>query len=58
MGSNNYRPHPPNRPGASPAAPRALDRNFELKSLIHKKLIGVLNLEREAMSIGMDVVMP
>ncbi|MEO7652756.1 MAG: CpaF family protein [Bryobacteraceae bacterium] len=45
MGSN-YRPQPPNRPGAGPAAPRAMDRNFELKSLIHKKLIGVLNLER------------
>jgi len=27
---------------------RASDRNFELKSLIHRKLIGVLNLERVA----------
>src|ERR1035441_4674671 len=27
---------------------RPADRNFELKSLIHRKLIGVLNLERVA----------
>src|SRR5205823_3543013 len=27
-------------------APRVLDRNFELKSQIHRKLIGVLNLDR------------
>ncbi|MBI1788818.1 MAG: CpaF family protein [Acidobacteria bacterium] len=44
MGSS-YRPQPP-RPGAMPAAARPSDRNFELKSLIHKKLIGVLNLDR------------
>lgn len=42
MGSN-YRPSPP-RTGAP--LPRANDRMFELKSEIHKKLIGVLNLEK------------
>ena len=41
----NYRPQP-NRNSAGAPAPRALDRNFELKSQIHRKLIGVLNLER------------
>ncbi len=30
----------------APVITRASDRNFELKSLIHKKLIGVLNLDR------------
>lgn len=44
MGSN-YRPTPPPRPAATPAG-RPTDRNFELKSQIHKKLLGVLNLER------------
>lgn len=34
------------RPGAPPSAVRAADRYFELKSEIHKKLIGVLNMER------------
>ena len=44
MGSN-YRPQPNrNAPGAAP--PKNLDRNFELKSQIHRKLIGVLNLEK------------
>ena len=44
MGSN-YRPNP--RPGAAtPLAARSADRYFELKSQIHKKLIGVLNFER------------
>ena len=44
--SSNYRPTPP-RPGTGPAgAPRPADRYFELKSEIHKKLIGVLNMER------------
>ncbi|MDQ6700479.1 MAG: CpaF family protein [Acidobacteriota bacterium] len=38
---------PPPRGGNSAPAPmRGGDRNFELKSQIHKKLIGVLNLER------------
>jgi pilus assembly protein CpaF len=42
---SNFRPIP--RPGAAaPLAARAADRHFELKSQIHKKLIGVLNLER------------
>ncbi len=39
----------PPRPGsAAPAAqaPRSADRYFELKAEIHKKLIGVINLER------------
>ena len=46
MGSN-YRPHPNRNTGGGPA-PRILDRNFELKSQIHRKLIGVLNLDRVA----------
>lgn len=44
MGTN-YRPTPPARGGA-PVQGRPTDRNFELKSLIHKKLLTVLNLER------------
>ena len=41
----------PNRPmpargGALPVSSRGADRYFELKSQIHRKLIGVLNLER------------
>ena len=48
----------PNRPltsrgGALPIASRGADRYFELKSQIHRKLIGVLNLER-ASSIPKD----
>ena len=48
----------PNRPltqrgGALPVASRTADRYFELKSQIHRKLIGVLNLER-ASSIPKD----
>ena len=39
------RPTPPARSGAPV---RASDRTFELKSLIHRKLIGVLNMERVA----------
>jgi len=42
---SNYRPHP-NRNSSGAPAPRVLDRNFELKSQIHRKLIGVLNLDR------------
>ena len=45
MGSTN-RPLP-TRGGAPPAGPaRGADRYFELKSQIHRKLLGVLNLER------------
>jgi pilus assembly protein CpaF len=45
--SSGFRSHPPLRPGVGPAAAtRAADRYFELKSEIHKKLIGVLNLDR------------
>jgi len=43
---SNVRPSPPQRPGSAPV--RASDRTFELKSQIHRKLIGVLNLERVA----------
>jgi pilus assembly protein CpaF len=44
---------PPLRGGALPIASRGADRYFELKSQIHRKLIGVLNLER-ASSIPKD----
>jgi pilus assembly protein CpaF len=43
----------PQRGGALPVASRTADRYFELKSQIHRKLIGVLNLER-ASSIPKD----
>jgi pilus assembly protein CpaF len=43
---SNYRPVPLARAPVNPAAARAADRIFELKSEIHRKLIGVLNLER------------
>jgi pilus assembly protein CpaF len=43
---SNFRPQPPPRGALSMAAVRAADRIFELKSEIHRKLIGVLNLER------------
>jgi pilus assembly protein CpaF len=43
---SNYRPQPPRAGTASPLAARSADRNFELKSLIHKRLIEVLNFER------------
>ena len=44
MGSQ-YRPQPRGGSGAT-SATRVADRYFELKSAIHKKLIGVLNLDR------------
>jgi pilus assembly protein CpaF len=44
VGSSN-RPLPL-RGGAPPMATRAADRYFELKSQIHRKLIGVLNFDR------------
>ena len=58
MGSN-FRPPPPPRPNAPPPRPaaapsaaatahRVADRYFELKSEIHRKLIGVINLEQVA----------
>jgi pilus assembly protein CpaF len=43
------RPGAPPRPGGAPALPAngpTLDRTFELKSEIHRKLLGVLNLEK------------
>jgi pilus assembly protein CpaF len=43
--SSSYRP-PPTRPISGTHVTRAADRNFELKSEIHRKLIGVLNMER------------
>jgi len=43
----------PARSGPLPVATRGADRYFELKSQIHRKLIGVLNLER-ASSIPKD----
>jgi pilus assembly protein CpaF len=45
---SNYRPQPTRAAGAAQSPTRAADRYFELKSEIHKKLIGVLNLERVA----------
>ncbi len=48
----HHRPVPA-RGGALPIATRGADRYFELKSQIHRKLIGVLNLER-ASSIPKD----
>jgi pilus assembly protein CpaF len=43
----------PQRGGSLPVASKTADRYFELKSQIHRKLIGVLNLER-ASSIPKD----
>ena len=45
MGSN-YRPQPSRNSGGPASLTRIADRYFELKSEIHRKLIGVLNLER------------
>lgn len=42
---NTFRPLPP-RPGGPAGQIRTADRYFELKSEIHKKLLGVLNLEK------------
>jgi pilus assembly protein CpaF len=45
--ASNYRPQPPRPSGTGLNAARsASDRTFELKSEIHRKLIGVLNFER------------
>jgi pilus assembly protein CpaF len=43
--SSNFRPQPAQR-GPIAGLVRAADRIFELKSEIHRKLIGVLNMER------------
>src|SRR5205809_1692582 len=43
--SSSYRP-PPQRNMSGAHVTRAADRYFELKSEIHRKLIGVLNMER------------
>ena len=45
MGTN-YRPPQSSQSRNNAPSGRPLDRNFELKSQIHKKLLGVLNLER------------
>ncbi|MBI4875786.1 MAG: CpaF family protein [Acidobacteria bacterium] len=45
MGSS-FRPMPSRGGNNNPGAVRPADRYFELKSEIHKKLIGVLNMER------------
>jgi len=50
-----YRPAPVRGGNTSAAPPRASDRYFELKSEIHRKLLGVLNYERLA-SIPKDRV--
>ncbi|MBI1899409.1 MAG: CpaF family protein [Acidobacteria bacterium] len=47
MGST-FRPQPPRAAGHAAATLRNVDRYFELKSEIHKKLIGALNMERVA----------
>ncbi len=45
--ASGFRPQVPSRPiGIAAGAVRAADRYFELKSEIHRKLIGVLNMER------------
>src|SRR5262245_22303425 len=43
--ASSFRPQP-SRPSTSAGAARSVDRYFELKSEIHKKLIGALNMER------------
>jgi pilus assembly protein CpaF len=43
---SSYRPAPARGGTNNPAATRPADRYFELKSEIHRKLIGVLNMER------------
>lgn len=45
MGSN-FRSLPPRPPAGAAGTVRSADRYFELKSEIHKKLIGVLNLDK------------
>src|SRR5437667_10046124 len=45
MGSS-FRPQPGRTSTGAIAASRGLDRNFELKSEIHRKLINSLNMER------------
>lgn len=44
--ATDYRPQSPQRGALNAASSRAADRMFELKSEIHRKLLGVLNLER------------
>jgi pilus assembly protein CpaF len=44
--ASNFRPQPTRRGASNAAGFRPADRIFELKSEIHRKLLGVLNLER------------
>jgi pilus assembly protein CpaF len=46
--ATDLRPQQGQRPAAGALSPRPSDRTFELKSEIHRKLIGALNLERVA----------
>jgi len=44
---SNFRPAPPGRqPAGPPGGVRTADRTFEIKSEIHRKLIGVIDLDR------------
>src|SRR4030081_655292 len=43
---SNFRPQPPRGSAPPVGSIRNVDRTFELKSEIHKKLIGSLNMER------------
>jgi pilus assembly protein CpaF len=52
---SDTRPQPVQRAAATAGVTRAANRNFELKTEIHRKLIGTLNLERVA-SIPRDRV--
>ncbi len=53
--ASNYRPPPGRSLVNGPPGPRPSDRTFELKSEIHRKLIGVINFDRVA-SIPKDGV--
>ncbi len=46
--ATDSRPQPGQRTSSGGAPARPSDRTFELKSEIHRKLIGALNLERVA----------
>ena len=53
MGSN-FRPQPAQRGSLSTSAARAADRTFQLKSEIHRKLLGVLNSSSRVSSLPKD----
>jgi hypothetical protein len=52
--SSNSRPFP-RRGAPPPAAVRGADCYFELKSELHRKLIGVVNLERVSRGLSQRV---